>query len=420
MEKTPGTHHPDFRPTSRPKHPLKVRKTIPPTAAPVSARDLVRGISGLFSCVDPGKFENGIREYFGSEFVFLVSSGKAALVLILNGLSSLRARKKVLIPAYTCYSVPSAIVKSGLEIALCDVDPDTLDFDYPQLERLADDKTLCIVSTHLFGIPTDVDRTRRICKEKGIFLVEDAAQAMGVTHAGQKLGTIGDVGFFSLGRGKNITCGSGGIILIGSEEVAGAFRGPYNQLKTESLQVSAKTLLELSLMEVFMNPFLYWLPDGLPFLKIGETHFDSNFPMFRMNRVKYKLLQNWKKKLDIFNNIKLNASEEYKDTLNLNRKIKIYSSKIPYLRFPIYLRNEEVKKKICSEYSHIGISSMYPGSINTINELSEAVRNYNCPASAMIAKKLVTLPAHGFVDGDQRKKICSIISDALDDTYRNP
>ena len=74
--------------------------------------------------------------------------------------------------------------------------------------------------THLFGIPSDVDRTRRICEEKGIFLVEDAAQAMGVEHGGRKLGTLGDVGFFSLGRGKNISCGSGGIILTSSADIA--------------------------------------------------------------------------------------------------------------------------------------------------------------------------------------------------------
>jgi dTDP-4-amino-4,6-dideoxygalactose transaminase len=385
----------------------------------VSARDLLRGVSGLFSAVDPGKVENGIRGYFRSEFVFLVSSGKTALVLILRGLSSIRGRKKVVIPAYTCYSVPSAIVKSGLEITLCDVDPDTLDFDYPQLKRLADDKTLCIVSTHLFGIPSDLDRTRRICEEKGIFLVEDAAQAMGVEHAGRKLGTIGDVGFFSLGRGKNITCGSGGIIVTGSEEIAKALRGPFNQLKTESIQKSARTLLDVSLMKVFMNPCLYWFPDGLPFLKIGETRFNSNFPMLRMNRVKYKLLHNWKQKLDAFNKIRIDVSEEYKNDLNLNREIRLYSNIIPYLRFPVYLRSEEMKVKICGEYRHLGISSMYPDSINSINELKEEISDFMSPASNMIAKKLVTLPTHGFVDGIARKEICSVIRNVIDRGFQN-
>ena len=392
---------------------------IPPAAAPISARDLFRGLSGFFSNGNSGKLENEIGEYFGAEFVFLVSSGKAALVLILEGLSSLRARKKVLIPAYTCYSVPSAIVKSGLEIVPCDVEMDTLDFDYLKLERLADDQTLCIVSTELFGIPSDIDRTRRICTEKGIFLVEDAAQAMGVSHEGRKLGTLGDVGFFSLGRGKNITCGSGGIIVTDSEEIAGALRGPYNQLKIESLQNTAKTLIELSLMEVFMNPYLYWLPNGLPFLKIGETHFNSKIKMFRLNRVKYGLLENWRQKLDSLNKTRTYAAEDYKNTLNLNREIGIYSKKIPYLRFPVYLKNEEEKRNICNEYKRVGISSMYPGPINTINEIQEAIGNSLCSTSAMIARKLVTLPTHSFVDGILRKKICSVISNSLDNGFQN-
>jgi dTDP-4-amino-4,6-dideoxygalactose transaminase len=392
---------------------------IPPAAAPVSARDLYRGIRGLFDDGHLGELEEELKGYFETENVFLVSSGKAALTLILEGFCALRDRRKVVIPGYTCYSVPSAIVKSGLEIIPCDVDQGTLDFDYSQLERLADVKTLCIVSTHLFGISSDVERTRRICEERGIFLVEDAAQALGMTHAGRKLGTFGDVGFFSLGRGKNITCGSGGIILTGSKEFAEAIRGPYNALNVESVQESVKTLMALSLMQVFMNPYFYWLPSGLAFLQIGETHFDSNFPMFRMNHAKHGLLHDWKQKLDSLNNIRIEISEKYKNVLNLNQDIKIYSSKIPYLRFPVYLKNKEVKKKICNEYRHIGISPMYPGSINTINELSGIVGNYRCPGSAMVAEKLVTLPTHGYVDGDLEKKICSGINDALDDKYRN-
>lgn len=55
-----------------------------------------------------------------------------------------------------------------------------------------------------------MDNLLRLCRERGTYVVEDAAQVMGGTYKGKKLGTLGDVGFFSLGRGKNITCGSGG------------------------------------------------------------------------------------------------------------------------------------------------------------------------------------------------------------------
>ena len=74
---------------------------------------------------------------------FLVSSGKAALTLILQALKELHPeRNEVLIPAFTCYSVPSSIVRAGLKVKLCDISPDTLDFDYNQLEKILNDYQL--------------------------------------------------------------------------------------------------------------------------------------------------------------------------------------------------------------------------------------------------------------------------------------
>lgn len=398
---------------------MKLCKMIPPAAAPVLASDLYRGVSGLFGDGHLGKLEEELKGYFGAENVFLVSSGKAALTLILEGLSSVRDRKKVIIPGYTCYSVPSSVRKSGLEIVPCDLKPDTLDYDYLQLEKLANEKTLCVLSTHLFGIPTDIDRARRICGERGIFLVEDAAQAMGGMHDGRILGTIGDVGFFSLGRGKSITCGSGGIIITGSREIAGAIEGLYGQLKPGSLLESAATLLEISLMGLFMNPYLYWLPAGLPFLKIGETRFYDDFPMSRMNRAKSGVMYSWRRKLDCLNETRKAMGEYYKNELNLNGKVGIYSRKIPYLRFPVYLKDEQIKTIICKEYRHFGVSPMYPGSVDSIPEIKADVVHYPSPGAAKIARKLLTLPTHNLVDGSTKKKIRDAIINAIDREFQN-
>ena len=385
---------------------MKTGRTIPPAAAPVSSSDLFRGISGLFGGGYPGKFESGIRGYFGSEFVFIASSGKASLVLILKGLSSLRARKKVLIPAYTCYSVPSAIIKSGLEIALCDVDPDTLDFDYPQLERLADDRTLCIVSTHLFGIPSDVDRTRRICEEKGIFLVEDAAQAMGVEHAGRKLGTLGDVGFFSLGRGKNISGGSGGIILTSSADIAESIRKFHRELKREPVRECARSVAEAFFMKVFMNPFLYWIPYGLPFLGIGETKFDPDFPVYRLGNFKAGVLGSWRTRMEQYNRCRILNGRYYKEAFALRKEKKIYSLDLPYLRFPVYANDPDGKARACGLYGDLGVSPMYPDSVNRIEQLGEYFGGSTYPGAERIARTLMTLPTHVLLTEDDKVKIC--------------
>src|SRR5918996_838299 len=96
---------------------------------------------------------------------------------------------------------------------------------------------------HLFGVPSDIERIRTLCRARGIFVVEDAAQAMGAEFNGRKLGTGADVGIFSLGRGKNITCGSGGIVLTNSDRIAEAIARHYDKLMTPGLAEMLKDLV---------------------------------------------------------------------------------------------------------------------------------------------------------------------------------
>src|SRR5262249_7640846 len=153
----------------------------------------------------------------------------------------------------------------GLGIRLCDVDPETFDFDHDLLARSVDRHTLCVVPTHLFGIPADIDRTMRLCTDRGAFVVEDVAQAMGGRQDGKLLGTIGHAGFFSVGRGKNITCGSGGIALTRSAEIARAMDGVYKALQRPTAHETLGEFLRVLAMSICLRPALYWLPAGMPF-----------------------------------------------------------------------------------------------------------------------------------------------------------
>ncbi|HEX7766321.1 MAG TPA: DegT/DnrJ/EryC1/StrS family aminotransferase, partial [Nitrospira sp.] len=187
------------------------RRTIPPTAAPLPFGSLLCSVGSLWGGRKyRARLVSELKAHYAVRAVFLVTSGKAALTVILRSLAVASRRKQVIIPAYTCFSVPSAIVKAGLEVVLCDVDQDTLDFNFAELEGLLNENVLCVVSTHLFGRPADTERVKQLCGGKGILVVEDAAQAMGGQTGDRLLGTIGDVGFYSLGRGKNMTCGTGG------------------------------------------------------------------------------------------------------------------------------------------------------------------------------------------------------------------
>lgn len=189
---------------------MKVQRTLPPSAAPIEWQDLLQGLLGLVRPkVTVERLQDEFRQHFGVKHVWFVSSGKAALSLILRALHSLSGRSKVVLPGYTCFSVPSAVVRARMSVALCDLDPLSLEFDFAQFSKVSDSSVLSVVVTHLLGIGVDVSRIVDLCRQRGIFVVEDVAQAFGGECNGVPFGAMGDVSFLSFGRGKNITCGSG-------------------------------------------------------------------------------------------------------------------------------------------------------------------------------------------------------------------
>ena len=122
---------------------MKIGRTLPPAAAPLYCADIWHGVAGmLFPRRAIRALEDEIRRDFGVRHVFLVSSGTAALTVTLMALKSLRPQTEVVMPAYTCYSVPAAILKAGLTPALCDIDPATFDFDHALLQEVLNENTL--------------------------------------------------------------------------------------------------------------------------------------------------------------------------------------------------------------------------------------------------------------------------------------
>lgn len=380
---------------------------MPPAVAPLSWEDLISGLTGLANRGRAlAQLESEIKEYCEAKHVFLVSSGKAALTLILLGLQELSSRREVIIPAYTCYSVPSAVLKAGLKLSLCDIDASTLGFDWAALERSINEKTLCVVPCHLFGIPTDMDRVRDICRQRGVYVVEDAAQAMGSVHKGRRLGTIGDVGLYSFGRGKNITCGSGGVIVTNSNPIADAIKPHYEKLRAPTFRETLKEWLDLLLMSVFIHPSLYWLPSGLPFLKLGETIFYRDFPILKLSDMKGAVLGRWKTRLKSATDQRVENGRYFEEQLGAMARPRRDDS-VPYLRFPVLAGSREKRDEILSRSKRrgLGLSRMYPKAIHQIDELRADFAGKAFPTSEMVAERLLAVPTHQYISKADREAI---------------
>ena len=148
------------------------------------------------------------------------------------------------IPAYTCFSVAAAVVRTGLKIYPVEIDPHTLDFDFSQLDAVPGEKLLCIIPSNLFGLLNDLPRIRQAAQAKDAFVLDDAAQALGATRNGQFAGTEGDVGLYSLGRGKAVTTIEGGLIVTNSEEIARLVEKEAKDLDSQSRIRWSRVIIE--------------------------------------------------------------------------------------------------------------------------------------------------------------------------------
>ena len=388
-----------------------IRRTFPPTAAPLSLREILEGLHGWFSeARAEEKLKNELCDYFGVPNCWLLSSGKAALTLILKAIHSLSPEKKsVLIPAYTCYSVASSVVKAGLSVSLCDIDPKTLDFDYSLLESQLTGNTLCLVINHLLGRPADLDRCLSLVRAKGILVVEDAAQAMGIGCQGQAAGTGGDVGFFSLGRGKVICAVEGGIIVTRNPDLAAALQKEYRRLPPYTRKEKIILLARAIALVCFLHPFIYWLPDHLPFLKLGRTEFSTGFSLKRMSGFQCGLMRRWKRKMIRLNQARLERTKVYHRLLGQR---SIVADPPPLLRFPLIVEDPKRRERIYRQarYKGLGISRMYPDSIDGIEQLDGQVLKGSYPAARKLAQTLLTLPTHPLISLKDQERIMRLLS----------
>ncbi len=400
---------------------MRVGRTIPPAAAPLSLREIIRAFSAINSGwkEGPEKLESELKTSFGQKYCFLVSSGKAALTLILIALRQLHPEKnEVLIPAFTCFSVPAAIKKAGLRIRLCDIDPATLDLSRRSLRSAitTDEKTrlLCVVPTHLFGYPVNISTLREIVGNK-VAIVEDAAQAMGGDFAGKKLGTMGDVGFFSLGRGKALSTIEGGVIVTNRDDIGRTLKKLVDALPkytiAEKIILAAKALLTT----ILQHPSLFWLPKALPFLKLGETLYEQEFSLKKLSPVQAGLATNWQKRLSE------HAKVRRKNIIDWGTRLQPFYSRwcstsigrpANLIRLPVLAPNLISRQTIVSlsEQQGLGVMPPYPTPINEIPALATELAGEKHPNAVMLCRRLLTIPVHEFVTSREKNKISCLLS----------
>lgn len=162
-------------------------------------------------------FEQASCRLLGSAYAVATSSGTAALRAGLAALG-VGCGDEVIVPALTFIATVNAVVVQSAVPVFAEVD-DTLGLDAADVEAKITPRTAAIIPVHLDNGACDMDPLMAVARRHGVPVLEDTAQAMGATYKGRALGTIGDLGGFSLQLEKNVTSGEGGLLVSDDERL---------------------------------------------------------------------------------------------------------------------------------------------------------------------------------------------------------
>jgi 8-amino-3,8-dideoxy-alpha-D-manno-octulosonate transaminase len=158
------------------------------------------------------EFEDAFAKKMKKKYALAVTSGTAALRVALAAIG-IKPGDEVITQCFTFVATVEAIIESGARPVCTEIDM-TLNMDPKSLEKLITKQTKAVIVVHMLGTPARLMEIKKICKERGIILIEDTAWGCGGSLGGRALGTFGDIGTFSFDYAKTMTTGEGGMILF--------------------------------------------------------------------------------------------------------------------------------------------------------------------------------------------------------------
>ena len=176
--------------------------------------------SGWISSEGPfvKKFEENFSKFNKRKFGVAVSSGTAALEIVIKSLN-LKKGDEVIMPSFTIISSAMCLIKQGLKPVLVDSDIDTWNMSVEQTIKKINKKTKAIIITHIYGFPVDMQKIINIANKKKIIIIEDAAEMIGQKYKKKLCGSFGKVSTFSFYANKHITTGEGGMIITNDKKI---------------------------------------------------------------------------------------------------------------------------------------------------------------------------------------------------------
>jgi len=212
---------------------------IPPSGKVLDSMELINMINAsLDGWLTTGRFnaafETRLADFLGINHAITVNSGSSANLIAFNTLTSpklggraIRKGDEVIAVAAGFPTTVNPIIQFGAIPVFIDIDPTTYNIDANKIEAAITPKTKAIMLAHALGNPFDLSKVTAICKEHGLWLIEDCCDALGAKYNNKMVGTFGDIGTLSFYPAHHITMGEGGAVFTNNLElkiIAESFR----------------------------------------------------------------------------------------------------------------------------------------------------------------------------------------------------
>ena len=366
-----------------------------PAAQPYFGNTKEAIIQDIQSCLDSGNltqgphlehFENDFKSMLSAKYAIGLSSGGTALELVLKSLGV--KGKEVIVPTNTFVATANAVTLAGAHPVFVDINQDTLCLCTEDLANKISHNTVGVIYVHMFGlVPPDFSKCLSICKEKKIFLIEDAAHAHGAKLNENYAGNLADAGCFSFYPSKIMTTGEGGMVVTNNDKL---------QLELLRLRNHGKSL-DQPLFEVCSNNYrLAEVPAiiGKHQLKILPANISRRNEIAQQYRIELSSLS------------ALKLLPTYNES---------YHS---YWRFPAYLDSQvdrpELQKEIASRFG-VRITWMYEPAchLQPVFARSHQHKPGDFPVAEKALSRLICLPCHPGVSDSDIKQVCKGLEELL-------
>ena len=367
--------------------------------------------------------EKKIERYLDTESAITFDSGRSALYAALLS-RNISKGDEVMVQAYTCVVVINAIKATGATPIYVDAD-DVFCTSYKSVKAQITPKTKAIIIQHTFGTLAEVEKIVSLAKEKHILTIEDGAHAYGLKSAKKRFaGTFADIGMFSFGSDKSLSCARGGALITSNESIEKSLKQIQQQASHVSRYQIFRHLMHFPIFligkatyHVYIGKVLLKVSRSLRLINdiISPSEKKGSMPYgspFKLPNALATILLSQLEDIDAYNDHRKNIANIYNKELLSSIKKPITKDHIStYLRYPILVKNPKHLHDAAKKEG-ILLGNWY----NTViapADIEKNNTNYqkgSCPKAEELALTTVNLPTNVTITPQKAKRIVEVIN----------